>query len=242
VSEVIRREEPIQLQDDAYRRFEVFGVQIAGDPAGEEGWGYGSQTTPHRDFGSPIRLFNSHLGTHMRIPHEIDHFGDGALLIKDAACLSTEQLIGPACVIDLTQVGPRQRVTRRAVEAAGADIRPGDIALLWTGYSDQYYTRPDFLALSPLFDIDALEWILDRGAKMIVSDTARLEPHPWDGFQPSAVDNLLRERQVPVVTCAANLWMLRQPRCFAICSPTPLDGLPTSPTRVVAVEQYPVPK
>lgn len=233
----IQRLEPFELQPYIFKRYEVYGMQIAGDLSHEALQTHGNYIRPQRDYGSPIRLFNSHLGTYMRIPHTISGHGkDGDLVVSDIVNVSSSQLVGPALVLDLTSVGPQQVVSQRLLEIEAVDLRPGDIALLWTGFSDRYYKRPDFLRWSPRFDLKGLEWLLDRGAKMFVTDAASLEPNPWDDHLPSSVDPLLVARGVPAVVCATNLWLLRKKRCFVICSPIPLKGLSTAPTRVIAIE------
>ncbi len=238
-SNPIQRLEPLELQPDIFKRYEVFGMQLAADPSSEEDQRRGAETRPYRDFGCPIRLFNSHLGTHIRIPHAISvEAKDGGLAVGEIKTLTSEQLVGPACLVDLTSLGPRQIVSQRLLEKEAANLQPGDIALLWTGFSDRYYKRSDFLQWSPRFDLKGLEWLIDRGAKMLVTDAASLEPHPWEDHLPSVADPLLSSRSIPAIVCATNMWLLRKNRCFVICSPTPLEGLPTSPTRVIAVEDW----
>jgi kynurenine formamidase len=141
--------------------------------------------------------------------------------VSNIASLSSAQFIEPARLLDLTGGGPQQVVSQRLLEKWAVDLRPGDIALLWTGFSERYYERSDFLRWSPRFDLQSLEWLLDCGAKMLVTDAASLEPHPWDDHLSSSVDPFLATRGVPAVVCATNLWLLRKEKCFVICSPIP---------------------
>ncbi|MCZ7571525.1 MAG: cyclase family protein [Ardenticatenaceae bacterium] len=235
----IRRVEPYGLQPEIFKRYEVFGMQIAGEPEAETLKARKGPVRPQRDFGSPIRLFNSHLGTFMRIPYEpAGRLEDGTLRVKQIKPLASADLIGPAVVVDLTQVGPQQTVSQALIAQQAADLQPGEIVLLWTGFSDRYYHRADYLEWSPRFEIKALEWLLDRGARMLITDAASLEPHLWSDQLLSEVDPLLYARGVPAVVLATNLWLVRQKRCYVICSPVPLAGLPTAPTRVVAIEAW----
>ena len=162
----------------------------------------------------------------------------GDLVVTDIRELSSEQLMGPALLVDLTSVGPQQVVSQQLLEKAAADLRPGDIAVLWTGSSDRYYQRLDYLRWSPRFDLRGVESLLDRGVKMLVTDAASLEPHLWEASVASVVDPVLFARGVPAVVSATNLWLLREQRCFVICCPVPLRGLPMSPVRLVAVEDW----
>lgn len=111
--------------------------------------------------------------------------------MSNIASLSSAQFIGPARLLDLTSVGPQQVLSQCLLEKWDAGLRPGDIALLWTGFSERYYERSDFLRWNPRFDLQSLEWLLDCGAKMLVTDASSLEPHQWDDDLPSSVDPFL---------------------------------------------------
>ncbi len=134
--------------------------------------------------------------------------------MNNIASLSSTQFIGLARLLDLTGVGPQQVVSQRLLEKWAVDLRPGDIALLWTGFSERYCERSDFLRWSPRFDLQSLEWLLDCGIKMLVTDASGLEPHLWDDHLPSSVDPFLATRGVPAVVCATNLWLLRKEKCL----------------------------
>jgi kynurenine formamidase len=235
----IERIEPFELQADIYRRYEIFGMQIAAEPEAEAQKSRRAPVRAKRDFGSPIRLFNSHLGTHMYLPSAPS--GDlaaGTLRAGVPQLPASSDLIGPATLIDLTAVGPMQTVGKPLLQRQARDLKAGDIALLWTGFSDRYYRRPDYLSLSPRFDIEAIRWLVERGVKLIVTDAATLEPHPWELHRASEVQALQVAHRVPTVLMATNLWLLRQKRMTVSCAPTPLVGLPTTPTRVIAIEQW----
>ena len=65
----IQRLEPHELQPYIFKRYQIHGMQIAGEPVVEARKARGSHIRPQRDYGSPVRLFSSHLGTHIRLPH-----------------------------------------------------------------------------------------------------------------------------------------------------------------------------
>lgn len=226
----VERIEPFELQADIYKRYEVFGMQIAAEPEAEAQKSRRVPVRTQRDFGSPIRLFNSHLGTHMYLPPLP---GTGAPRLP-----ASSELMGPATLVDLTSVGPMQTVSKALLQRQADGLKPGDIALLWTGFSDRYFHRPDYLRLTPRFDIEAIRWLAEQGVKLGVTDAATLEPHPWELHRPSEVQAVQAEHGIPMVVMATNLWLLRQKRMMVSCAPTPLAGLPTTPTRVVAIEQW----
>jgi kynurenine formamidase len=236
----IERIEPFVMQSDLHKRFEIFGVQIAPDSAESEPVAGGWPARVQRDFGSPLRLFSSHLGTHMRLPHTTTgSAGTADLKLDELREIGSGRLAGPAMLVDLTTVGPQQLITKQMLQKQAEGLLPGDIALLWTAFTDRYYHREDFLSWNPRIELEALRWLLEQGVRMLITDMVRLEPHLWEDHLPSESAPLLAARAVPAVMAATNLWLLRKKRAYVFCSPVPLSGLPTLPARVVAVEEWP---
>jgi kynurenine formamidase len=239
---VVTRLEPYELQPYLQKRFEVYGIQIAGAPEEETARavarGSGEDMRPCRDFGSPIRLFNSHLGTHVCLPHTVRTVPNLGVTAESIMEPGTAVLAGPALVVDLSGVGAGQIVSRELVAEKAADIRPGDIVVLFTGTTDRYYHRADYLDWNPRFDPEAISWLVERGAKLIVSDTTRLEPTDWRDHRPSETLPLLFSHGIPAVVGATNLWALRTARNFVYCSAVPMSGLTALPARLVAIEAW----
>lgn len=114
-------------------------------------------------------VLGTHVGTHVDPPA---HFIAGAATVDR---LPLDALIGPAWVVHLTQAGP---VTAAALEAAA--IPPGiERLLLRTVNSD---TTPDvfdptYVALT----VDAAEWLLARGVRLVGIDAPSIEPFDAPG-------------------------------------------------------------
>lgn len=215
------RREPQDLTGELYKRYTTKWLQIGFEPAVEERMLKGGDVRPQRDLGAPIRLFSSHLGTHM--------------LGFSATTLPTPRLIGRGRVLGLTSVGPRQAVSatqmRKAAQRAG--VQSGDIVIARTDYCDLYYYRPDYLHWSPGFEPDALAWLVEQGIRMFATDSLALAPGgDYDLEQREAIV----DKGVPVVLGASNLWRLEHDHFYVMCSPVPLKGLDASPVRLVAVE------
>jgi arylformamidase len=107
-----------------------------------------------------------HAGAHIDAPLHV--FRDGIT----AAEIRLEQVIGEALVVDLSHVKPEAGVTIDDLRQGGAgDLRPGDIALLRTGWSDEAYGRwPDYFTRSPFLPPESAEWLVARGPKAVGVD------------------------------------------------------------------------
>lgn len=142
-------------------------------------------------------------------------------------------------MVDLSScVGPEQNVTVRALESHAKGIEPGDIVLIRTNYSDNYYYNTDFIKYSPGFEVKALRWLVDKGVKMIITDAASLEKSPQTLSSSLEGQAVLSSAGVPAVLCASHMWMIQKQRFFVFCSPLPLTGLNAAPCRVIAVEEW----
>lgn len=217
------RIEPAELRAEIYKRFQITWLQISLDEALEERLSAGGPVRPQRDFGSPIRRFSSHLGTHMLLP---------------TGKRPTRDLIAPATVFDLEAVGPRGVIGLDAVEAAAqrAGFTAGQAVVLKTGFTDLYYHRPDYLRWSPGIDPRAIAWLQREGARFLVTDLASLDVEAEGGWGEAR--RAVAETGLPVVLCASNLWRIEHASFRVICSPLPLTGLDASPCRVLCVEDW----
>jgi kynurenine formamidase len=235
----LRRLEPYELQADAFKRYQIVPVQIAAERAAEERQRSEVSVRAKRDFGSPIRLFNGRLGTHIIQPHQVTgSAASGTLELVAVQLPSTLSLVGHGVRIDLQEAGPRQVVSRQFVERQAARLQEGDIAVLWTGFTDRFYHRADYLKWSPRFSTEAIDWLLERKVKLIITDATTIEAWPWESREAHVAEEQCRLRGVPVVLAATNLWLMEQNRAYFICSPVPITGFPIVPARVVAVEEY----
>ncbi len=90
--------------------------------------------------GSTFKMF-CHYGSHVDAPN---HFLEGANGI-DLAPLTN--LMGPAAVVPLTDHGIDAGITADTLEDRGRHVRPGDIAILQTGWSSAASRR--WFTISP---------------------------------------------------------------------------------------------
>lgn len=110
--------------------------------------------------------YGLHTGAHLDAPL---HCYPGGLTTAE---IGLDQVCGEAVVIDLSFAGPNHKVSVDDLRQGGADaVRPGDIVLLKTGWTDQMYgTFPDYFTQSPYFPADAAEWLVEKGPKTIGFD------------------------------------------------------------------------
>ncbi|MCC7104420.1 MAG: cyclase family protein [Chloroflexi bacterium] len=88
------------------------------------------------------------------------HCYDGA---ETMAEVGLNRVIGPAIVVDCTDVQDSQPVTVRHLEPYADRIEPGDIVLLHTGWTDRMFGKfPEFFTRSPFLDVEAARWLAER--------------------------------------------------------------------------------
>ena len=113
--------------------------------------------------GSTVSMF-CHYATHVDAPN---HFIEGGSGI-DRAPLG--KLIGPAALIDLSDHGANAGIGGDTLEDRGRHLRPGDIAILRTGWSDRCWGEPAFWNEGPWLRADGARWLVERGVNAVVYD------------------------------------------------------------------------
>lgn len=228
-----QRVAPKELKADLMKRCRIHGVHHNMNMLG-----FGEDTIAWLQFN----LFSNHLGTHMKLPLYDEK---GRILSDsiraDALNIASSKLCGPAVVID-APVGACQNVEVHDLEAglksAGVAIPKNAIAIVRTGYSDDFYHRADYLNHSPGFSHQAIRWLLAKDIKMILTDVPSIEENAWEGRTFGENHMAFFNRGLTITLSAGNLWMLRKPDPFITCAPLPLEGLNAAPARVVAIEEY----
>lgn len=234
------RQEPYELKGELMKKFRLRPVQVSLFNLGEDSpLGREYNVRGMRDW-HPYKVLTNRLGTHIEVPY-MDIAGEviPTDVFIDLDKLPAERLCGPAAIINLTDVGPGQRITKSYLERAGKQIREGDIVVCRTDFTDNYYMRPDWLKYSPGFTSAALEWLVDKDIKLLVTDTASVEEPTGQGPSPVKCGAaILFKAGVPVVTCAANTWCLQKERAYVFVSPLTMERLNAAPARVIVVEDW----
>ena len=96
--------------------------------------------------------------THMDAPR---HMVPGGPTLDD---LDLARVVGPAAVIDLSDIQPNEEITADRLSAAADHLAPGQIALFRTGWDrHRDWSTEAFWRDAPFLSRAACEWLLDRG-------------------------------------------------------------------------------
>ena len=142
--------------------------------------------------------------------------------------LPLQEFVRPAVVIDVGDKGPLEPVTVAGLEAEKCNVRPGDAALIRTGW-DANWERPCFVEESPFIERRAALWLIERGIGLLGSDFPRFDTpfamqFPWGEFW---------ERVGLIVAPVANLTGLSG-RCGTLVAlPLKIRGAVCTPCRAV---------
>lgn len=171
-------------------------------------------------------VLGSHSGTHMDAPA---HFIEGGNAIES---LDLEILCGPVKVIDFTGLNSKV-VKRQDFEQISLDER----ILLKFGWNKMWKTS-DYYKDFPYLELDAAEYLIQQGVKLIAMDT----PSPDTGSAIGAIDDspvhkLFLKNGIVIVEYLTNTELLEDNKKYEIIAlPLKLSGSDGSPARVVVRE------
>lgn len=105
---------------------------------------------------------------------------------EPVTALPLSQFLRPAVVISVGRKGASEPVTLADLERAAPDLRPGDAALLATGW-DRHWDDPNYVTGSPFIAREAALWLIDRGIGLLGADFPRFDcvpamQFPWAQF------------------------------------------------------------
>lgn len=87
---------------------------------------------------------------------------------------SIDQIPLERCFVDATIAripkDAREHITVADLEATASSLTPGDALLVQTGWERHRDNSGIFVLQSPHFDLDAMQWIVDRGASILGGD------------------------------------------------------------------------
>ena len=105
----------------------------------------------------------THIGTHVDAP---SHFvEDGATLDQ----VPPSALVGRAYCIEVLRDGPEKPITAADLSSV-VGLEAGDALLVRTGWDDRY-TDPSYVDAHPYLTVDAAEWAVATGLRLIGTDT-----------------------------------------------------------------------
>jgi kynurenine formamidase len=196
-----------------------------------------------------------HSGTHVDAPSLYYQQG----LTVDA--LPLESFCGPAEVMDLSDLGEWGVITADVLDKVGSGLRPGDIAGLYTGWGEYYFTNEEkYVLKSPGLDKSGVDWMIQHEVKAIFSDTPSSEhvfmrARQWRQLRPDIFDEakfaeadfprsyghkqLLPAGIMLVENVSHALGDFVGTRPVLMALPIKYDGVEGAPTRAVAITEFP---
>lgn len=169
-----------------------------------------------------------HAGTHVDAP---SHFIMDAPSITD---IPMDRFMGDGVLARLEDVGDYGLITPEALAAAAPDLRVEDVLLIDTGWSEKWPSG-DY-ARHPSLSLDAAQWLVDRGVKLVGIDFAT--PDASTDIRPPGftwpVHKRLLSHGVLIVEHLRNLSSLRAGRIAFMCLPLAVRGADGAPARAVA--------
>ena len=194
---------------------------------------YKLEIKPEKEREEPHGIFYevdlwSHVGTH--VEYALHFMPNG----REISSLPLWRVVGPAVRVDFRDKGTSEPMTTAEFKAR-ADIQVGDIVLTWTGRDNLYRTPKSHDR--PYVTKDAAAWLADdRRIAALGTDSSGFEVRGGPDKDPNHYKFFDREDPIPIFECMANLGGLSHDRCFLIALPWLVQGLDSSPVRIVAIE------
>jgi len=176
----------------------------------------------------------THMGTHIDAPIHYGPSSEGSPA-RSVHELPLEWFYSSGDRLDL-------RHKKAALNAAGHQLKPLDIVLLWTG-TDKLWGKREYFSHAPGMSRDATEWLADQGVKVMGIDTYGFD-RPFvtmlEDFWRTGDRSFLwpahfygREREYIQIERLANLDQLPATGFRVACFPLRIKGLDASWVRAV---------
>jgi kynurenine formamidase len=172
-----------------------------------------------------VFLTTDHVGTHLDGPLRFDPAG------VSVERLPLDRVIRPACLLDLRGVGRGDAIGAAELERAGAGLRAGDAAVLWTGH-DRHLASPDYFWHRPRLGMDGAEWLVRRRAGLVAADFPGIGPPSDDRYE---VKRALHRGACLTVEQLTGLAALAGTRWHLAACPLRIRGTPGSLIRAAAL-------
>jgi arylformamidase len=175
-----------------------------------------------------------HTGSHVDFSLHVQEGGE------TAADVSLDRICGEAIVLDMSHLQPDQPITVEGIREQAERIRPGDIVLVRTDWTEKMWNNfPDYYLHSPYCDPDAARYIiLEKKAKALGFDCfseycARLPNFTSEEF---IVHKIILENGAILMQQMTNLSKLPADRPFQFFAPCiKMTGAEGSPARFFAL-------
>lgn len=169
---------------------------------------------------------SSHVGTHIEFPYH--HLKEG----QDAAEFPMEKLIGEGVVLDFSFKKAGEAITLDELKAFQREIKKKDILLIRTDCDKFFHTER--WEDQPYITTEGIQWLIEeKQIRCLGTDAAGIEV-PGTDYQPNHM--LLFRNGIPMIESMTNLGLLQKERFLIFILPLPIEGLDSSPVRIIAIE------
>jgi kynurenine formamidase len=169
--------------------------------------------------------FNNHIGTHLDAP---SHFIEGGMTVDK---IPLESLIGKAVILDFTDKGKTDLITREDLQLHKYRIIPGSRVLIKTGW-DVNFTSGAFYEGFPCLTQEAAEFFVSLNISLLGMDTP--SPSPLDD-PGQTIHKTLLGGGVVILESVKNLTLIDRDQCQIMVLPPSIKDFSGAPCRVVAV-------
>jgi kynurenine formamidase len=173
----------------------------------------------------------THTGTHVDAPY---HFVEDGARIDE---LDPSLFAGPAVIVDLTGLGPREEIGWDAIEASADRLRPGAILALRTDWTDRHFGT-NAAYDHPFLSREACERILALGVRTLAIDAFSPDETILGDREPAwNAHRIVLGAGGVIAENLTNLGAVRAEEPLLCLFPLRLsDGADGSPCRAVALE------
>ena len=173
--------------------------------------------------------------THMDAP---SHMVSGGPTLDD---LDLSRVVGPAAVIDLSDISPDQEITSAHLERSASHMQDGQIALFRTCWDGQRDWRTEaYWREAPWMSASACQWLLERRPTAVAFDF----PQDWtirrvlDGemrpIKEHVTHDILLRNGVTLIEYLVGTAAIETEHVFLCALPIRIPGSDGAPARVVA--------
>jgi kynurenine formamidase len=148
--------------------------------------------------------------------------------------LALEKCVGPAQVIDLTFLKPRDLITVEHLAPHAERIGPGTRLLLKTGWSARAGLA-DYRTHFPRVSLPLAEWLAERRIALLGVEAPAVAGIT-DKEELTTVHQTLLGAGIVIVESLANLDALQKEEVTFISLPLKIEGGDGSPVRAIAIE------
>lgn len=151
--------------------------------------------------------------------------------------VSVGELFLSSAIIKIPK-GKREHITREDLEKSQVKVEKGDALVIYTGW-DRMWNKEGFMLESPHFEAEAMDWVVDKGVKILAGDT----PCYDDANDPKDSQELPQLRKLYLSGALAlapivNGDKVNEGRAHLIVLPLKVKGVCATPCRAVVVEGW----